>query len=133
MSFAGGEAGIVVLVAVGCRCVLGVGFGLALLVCSGLGVPEGFLSVIVGVPGCLEVFDHLFCGSVRPYHGLDEDVKGWAPEVGAFRQMRILEEARLLRLITRIHSSTGRDRRKSVMIARVESYVLAIGAGKMVR
>ena len=39
----------------------------------------------------------MFCGSVRFYHGLDKNVEGGATEVGAFHQMGILEDVRLLR------------------------------------
>ena len=109
---------------VGWRSNLGIGFNLALLVCPGLSVPESFLSVIVGVPGCLKVFDYLFCGSVWSYHGLDEDVEGRATEVRAFRQMGILEDARLLRLITGIHDANRERQQKECEDSKGRRYVL---------
>ena len=118
MSPARREASIVILDMVGWRSDLGIGFDLALLVCPGLSVPESFLLVVVSVPGCLKVFDYLFCGSVWSYHGLDEDVEGRATEVGAFRQMGILKDARLLRLITGIQMMLMEHLRKGTIIKR---------------
>ena len=45
--------------------VLGIEAFLTVLVCLGLGIPEGFFAVILGVPSISKVFDGLLSGSLH--------------------------------------------------------------------
>ena len=79
---------VVNLVMVSNGCILGDGIVLMLL-SMGLGVPKGFLSVILDAPGSLKALDCLVPGSVWPYQSHDKVVKGFIVEIRAFCKVRV--------------------------------------------
>jgi hypothetical protein len=87
---------VVSLVLFPSSCILIIGVIWLLLVCPDLGVPKGFLTVVLNVPGGVEAFHRLFSSSVLGYQGFNEKVKGVVVKVRAFSEMRILLDVWLL-------------------------------------